>query len=152
MIEFARTTDYAAVKSILTDKRCFHRIVNDSCPPLDQFEPEGMERFTAVLAREDGEAVGIFLLADGTKPGFCEVHFCFVPAVWGRTIAIGRAFVAWVWEYTSLVCLRGPIPSYNRLALELAQECGFSRYGVVPEAGLKNRKRFDLILTEARRP
>lgn len=152
MTNFERTTDYDTVRSILTDKRCYVRMVNDFAPSVSQFEMLDMDRFSVILAREHGNPVAVFLIGDGHAPGIGEIHFCFVPGVWGRTTEIGRAFMGWTWANTSLHCLRGPIPSYNRLALELAEECGFEPYGIQGIAGTRNGKEYDLILTEARRP
>lgn len=150
MITFEHTRNMEAVERILTNPRCYCRMANDAAPKVEDFRIRN-RNFTPVLAWEDGAPVAAFLLFPGAGPATAEVHFCFVPATWGRTKEIARAFVTWCWRETSVDRLEGPVPSYNRLALELARAAGFRQYGVQPGAGTKHGLVFDRILMEALR-
>lgn len=147
---FERTEDLALVRAILTEPRCWRRMANDQAPAVEAFQPKLRPGLEYIVARDVGELVALFLLV--AVEGGTECHFCFVPRVWGKTAAIARAFVAWVWEETACTRLIGPVPSYNRLALKLAMEVGFTEYGRQPEAVQKGGKSYDRILMSITRP
>ncbi len=131
-----RSTDYAAVRKLLTEPRTWRRIMGGgTVDPHFAVEPrEGLEFITA---RETGSLLAVFLIERGR-----EVHFAFAPSAWGRTLPIARAFLEWVWANTEYTRLVGPVPRYNRLALRLARAAGFEETGT---AGA-------LILLEIRKP
>src|SRR5438105_10316579 len=126
--EFERTADLELVRELLTHPQCWSRMVNDHAPARAVFHIEARADLEFVLASEDGEPAAVFLLRAGG--GFAETHFSFLPAAWGRSEAIARAFVAWVWANTHYRRLVGPVPAYNRLALRLAKRVGFTQFGI----------------------
>jgi hypothetical protein len=95
---------------------------------------EGIEY---VLAFVDSAPAAVFLIVRGT-----EIHFCFVPAFWGRSEPVARGFIAWLWENTPAGLYNGPVPAHNRLALQLAKRVGFTEISRTPE----------LVLLEIRKP
>ena len=119
---FSRTTDYPLIRHILTQPQCWRRMVNDAAPEPASLPIEARPDLQYILAEEWQYPAALFLLRDcGT---FGEVHFCFLPHAWGRSEAIAREFLAWVWANTDFKRLVGPVPSYNRLALKLAKQAG----------------------------
>jgi hypothetical protein len=162
LYSFARSSDYALIREILTEPRCWRRMRHPSvetflvapvegidyilayehercgCDPVHDYVPicapydEQVERCVA-----GRRPVAVFLIVQGV-----EIHFCFVPEAWGRTLPCARAFLTWVWTYTDAKRLLGPVPIHNRLALRLACACGFKEYAT----------RGGHVLTEIERP
>jgi hypothetical protein len=129
---FERSTDYALIREILVEPRCYRRMTGVRSQEsgvrieLDVGPRDGIE---FVLARaDDGAPTAVFLIVAGV-----DVHFCFVPAFWGRTEATARGFIAWCWAETVYKLLHGHVPVHNRLALQLAQRVGFTEYGRTSE-------------------
>lgn len=149
---FCQTDDLDLVKRLLTEGRCWRRMVDDSAPMPEAFTPQQREGLTYVLARDKGRLLGLFVLVACEQ--VAEVHFCLTPDAWGRrtTVKVGRAFVEWVWEHTGLTWLLGPVPAHNRLALTLAKACGFSDFLVQRNCISKGGKLFDLITLQQKRP
>lgn len=154
MMTFQRTEDYGLVQRILTDARCWRRMVNDTAPPVEEFQVGPAPNIRYILACEDALALGVFLLVTtpATAPTGAEVHFCILPEEWGDTKRIAEGFLAWVWGKTSITYLHGPVPSYNKLALKLAESVGFvqqeSFTGSVPRGG----KKYNIIHLVMERP
>jgi RimJ/RimL family protein N-acetyltransferase len=149
---FERTGDMELVKRILTDKRCWRRMCDDSAPAPDVFAPVQRAELQYVLARDRGRLLGLFILV--VRDTAAEVHFCFSPEAWGRrtTVKTGQAFVEWVWKSTPLTWLLGPVPQHNRLALTLAKACGFSDFMTQRGCVSKGGKPYDLLTLQIRRP
>lgn len=149
---FERTNDMGEVKRILSEGRCWRRMVDDSAPLPEAFTPRQRDGLTYVLARDRGRLLGLFVLV--AQETAAEVHFCLLPEAWGRstTVKTGRAFVEWVWENTPLTWLLGPVPSHNRLALRLAKACGFTDFMVQRGCVSKGGKVFDLVTLQQKRP
>lgn len=117
-MNFAVSTDYAAIRKILTDPRCMRKM---DPRPFEVGPREGLEY---VLAVENNKPIGVFLILDGV-----ELHFCFSPDVWGHTLDVARGFLDWLWSNSTANVLVGPVPKRNRLALSLALRAGFKEYG-----------------------
>ena len=150
-MEFVITRDMEELRSMLTIRPCYVRCTDDSAPRRDKFKIEDPDRFIAVLAKgpKGNEAVFLLFPSDAKT---AEVHFMFVPTAWGRTKSTAREFIRWVWENTSLERLLGPVPSHNRLALQLAQSVGFTKYGVEVAVGKRHGHPFDRIMLERLKP
>lgn len=146
--EFIITHDMELVERLLKRPMCYSRMVNDECPAVEDFHIDDDGRFISILAYHEAEMVGVFMLFP-KSPAMAEVHFCLSPMVWGRTRRIATEFLQWVWLNTSIMTLTGPVPAYNRLALELALDVGFEKVAVKPNAIKKHGKQFDMIITEA---
>lgn len=151
MLEFKPTTDYALLNSILTNPACYRRMANDQAPQIEDFSTKP-GNFEAVLMIRNRKTVGMCLLIP-KQPGQAEIHFCFTPESWGRTKDTAIRLVKWIWEHSAAIhSLIGPVPSYNRLALQLAKAAGFVPRAEVASGGTKRGRPFDLIITEATRP
>lgn len=133
---FARSTDYELIQEILKEPRCFRRMTQGllQAEALTIGPVRGIEY---ILARVDSAPAAVFLIVGGR-----ELHFCFVPAFWGRSLPIARGFMAWLWENTAGCLYSGAVPSHNRLALQLALRVGFI---VVDRRG-------GIVLTQIERP
>jgi RimJ/RimL family protein N-acetyltransferase len=145
---FERTTDLGLVRRILTLPSCYRRMANDTAPSPEVFRIWLSDQVEYILAREGGRPAALFLLVQPAP----EVHFCFLPWKWGHALPVARAFLKWTWVNTSYRRLVGPVPAYNRLALKLAKDAGFTRFGAEPLAVRKHGKSYDRILLELKRP
>jgi len=141
-VTFTRTTDYARVRKILADPRCYRRMVNDAAPDIEAFTVAPREGLQFILAGD----VAVFLL-DGD-----ELHFCFHPAAWGDAERIACEFLAWAWDTFPHARFTGRVPAYNRLALRLALKVGFSVCGRETDAVVKNGRVYDRVLLAILRP
>lgn len=130
-------------------------MVNDAAPSVEKFA-EVVAAYPAlryVVGEENGAAVCLFLLqADCEHPGGIDVHFVFAPGAWGWSLPIAQAFTSWMWRETDASALIGRIPSYNRLALQLARAAGFVPYARLENVGFKHGKPFAVICTRLERP
>jgi len=150
-VELRPTQDRGLVRSILTNPRCYRRMVNDAAPMLEDFEvaPEtGCQYF---VAERSGEVAGLFVLRK-IEADVAEVHVCIVPAAWGTSAAIVRAFLAWAWQNTGYGKFVAPVPGYNRLALRLARSVGFRQSLQIPRQVSKHGKPHSLYLLGLYRP
>jgi hypothetical protein len=139
---FERSTDYAAIRELLIEPRCFRRMTGGQGPArasLDVGPREGFEFFTAM---EHDQLAAVFLLA--TSGEETEIHLCFAPHTWGRSAPIFVEFVRWVWRNTDHARLIGPVPNHNRLAVRLALAAGFTPFA--------SARGFDEIVFEVRKP
>lgn len=149
---FEFTENFELVRRILTDARCWRRMVNDSAPAMEAFEVGPSPNIRHVVAYENGLALAVFVLVAMSHPQAAEVHFCILPDEWGDSKRIADGFLAWLWQKTSLMELAGPVPSYNRLAIKLAKAVGFVQSIRVDQAVIKSGKSYNLIHLEMQRP
>jgi len=151
MITYDVTRDMDELKALLTIRPCYIRMGSDTAPKRENFQIKNPERFIAVLAKgPNGNEAAFLVFPSDDKTA--EIHFSFAPAAWGRTKFIARGFLQWVWANTTVDRLVGPVPSYNRLALQLAQAVGFKQYDVEVGAGKKHGQDFSRIMLERLRP
>ncbi len=143
---FETSTDYALVRSILTEPLCYSRMIDDRAPNREDFECGPVPGVEYLIARCGVQPAGVFLLDRD------EVHFCILPSCWGHTEEIARAFLAWVWHTTGRQKLIGRLPAHNRLALRLARKVGFVEVDRSPRAIRKRGKVYDVLLMEMERP
>lgn len=135
---FTRSTDYEAIKALLTEPRAWRRMCGAMGTP-ETFEVGPKDGLEYILATEHGKPVAVFVVLQGV-----EVHFCFAPGVWGRTLEIAQAFLEWLWSHAETAMLIGPIPKRNRLALSLALRAGFKKSDYTD--------REDMVYTYMKRP
>lgn len=152
---FHLTTDVALIRSLLTEPRVYRRMVNDAAPSAERFgelvgNHPGMRY---VVAEDSGTMLGLFVVqADLDYDAGADIHFCFVPEAWGRSVDVAQGFLKWLWSETHFQMAIGRIPEYNRLALKLAKQVGFVPYGCEVDAVTKHGKLYDLICTRIQRP
>ena len=149
---YQRTFDYALIRSILT-LPCFYKFITDDFSvPVEQFQPAEHESIWYVLAFEGDELRGLF--AFEPENTICwKIHVCLLPRCWG---AKGREALQgvfeWIWENTPCLRIVGHVPSYNRLALKLALECGMILYGLNYKSIMKYGKLHDQVLVGISKP
>ncbi len=119
--EFSR--DYDKIRAFLVEPRCWRRMVNDAAPKPEHFTVQYQPGLLHVLAMEGALLVSVFLLK--WKDGYIEVHFCIAPYAWGEAKRIVMEFLRWIWKETEIERMIAMVPSYNRLALKLAESVGF---------------------------
>lgn len=151
MIRFQRTDDMEQVRKILAIPALYRRMTDDSAPYMENFTVPHSDRYLPILAIGDLGPCAVFLLVP-RYPASAEVHFAFLPSIWGTTGDICRQFIEWVWRTTSLKRLYGPVPRHNSLALRLAKSVGFTEVGVSVGAIMRHGVPCDLLLLEMGRP
>lgn len=114
---FSRSTDYSAIRELLMDPRAQRRMTGEAVRFVGVGPGADLEYVTAT---EGSKLVAVFVVLKEI-----EVHFCFSPESWGRTIEISKEFLKWAWENLNSSVLIGPVPTRNRLALKLAKRAGF---------------------------
>jgi len=150
-MEFIITRDMDEVRALMTIRPCYVRMGDDSKPRVDEFKIKNPDSFIAVMAKGPKGTEAAFLIFPSDSKT-AEIHFTFAPAAWGRTKTIARGFLQWVWDNTTLERLIGPVPNFNRLALQLAQGVGFKQYDVQVGVGKRHGHPFDRIMLERLRP
>lgn len=133
---FERSIDYATIRAIFERPECWRRMTGSEA--LQQFTVGPRAGYEYILVKEEGNPVAVFLVLENT-----EVHFVFIPEVWGRTLEIAKGFLDWAWIHIDTPVLIGPIRKGNRLALKLAKRAGFVEYP---------HDEGDLIFTVLQRP
>ena len=152
MIRFERSTDYELIREILTEPRCWRRMTGSrsresgaKSQEPGAFQVGPLEGIEYVLARFDCAPAAVFLIE-----GRAALHFCFVPAFWGRSEAVARGFIEWLWQNTTAGLYKGHVPEHNRLALQLAKRVGFTEKKT--EGGSQESGDGRLIVLEIERP
>jgi len=152
MIEFERSTDYALIRQVMTHARVWPHITDDGSPNVDSFHPVESESFWYVLARRDGELLGLFLFVPENMITW-SVHTCLLPVAWGPVAReCGRGVAEWIWRETLCHRIVTTVPVTNTLALEFAKSCGMRAFGRNPQSILKGGKLVDQILLGISRP
>ncbi len=153
MVKFERTSDVDLIRQILTESpRAYSQMKNDMAPARHQFQVHLPATMMPVLVSQNDTPVGIVLM-DLRAPTVARIHFCLLPAVWGKSaLVIGMKFLKWVWQTTSLNTLQAPVPSYNLLARKFALSLGFIQTGMEDHVGRKHGKPFGLMLMKMERP
>lgn len=149
---FERTFDFNVIKRIVTDRKVYPHVSDDSAPAPEDYRPDlDSAKFWHVLCRLDGVILGLFILLVGEDDAW-EVHTCLLPRAYGKAAQAGRALLAWLWRHTPCRRIRTCVPEYNRLALRLAKDCGMTEYRRELELYSKFGKRHDVIFLETWRP
>lgn len=153
------TSDLDLVASIVGEPRCRRRMRNDAdLGPLA--DPRLLEMAyrvggVAFVVVSEPQPVGVFVLCNTPEARFpeaAEVYQCVSPSVWGRTEAIARGWLDWVWRETGIRKLIAHIPTYNRLSLRLAKRVGFREIGLLERLGTKNGREFGSTTLAIDRP
>ncbi|WP_440966157.1 GNAT family N-acetyltransferase [Massilia sp. GER05] len=137
-----RTHDMRLVAQIMAHPSIFPHIAEDGVDCPDPLDHPG---FFWMLATDDGEAAGLFLVH--ARGAVCfEMHTMILPAFWGApATAAARALLAWA--FTELGCqkLVTSVPEYNRAALRFAIANGMRREGVNRASFLRRGQLIDQI-------
>ena len=150
MFTFEFTSDLELIRAILTGKRVWYRMVCDAAPAPEALHLAPCDSIRYAVIRREQSPVGMFLLLGNQTEA--EVHFCFLPEIWGESWKIGQQAVAWIWQQTQLRKMVGPVPEFNRLALQFARKLGFQETPPIPSGHTKHGKPYNLIPLLLMRP
>jgi hypothetical protein len=152
MLTFARTTDMALVRSILTHPKLYPHLADDASPRPEDFEPIDHPAILYLLVSRGGIPLGVFMLIP-QNAATLEVHTALLPSAWGSAaIEATKRGTEWVWENTAFSRVVTNVPAYNRLALRLAERSGMKRFGINERSFLKNGQLYDQIMLGISRP
>lgn len=152
MITFEITKDLDTIQRIVTHPKIYNPSKDDFAPEAEEWKPPMSEAVNYVLAKEDEEIIGIFVVVF-ESPIFCKIHLGFLPSAWGeRAASAAKAFPQWLWQTSNCVRLVGEIPDWNELAIRMAGLMGMKKYGENPQSILKQRKLHSLVLMGMSRP
>lgn len=147
---FARTRDFALVRSVLTHRSQI-RMASDDATPAD-WRPNEDERVIYITAIAPtscaafAELAGIFTLIPQNAVCY-EIHAALLPACWGpRTREALRGAIEWAWRETPARRITASIPAYNRLAIRLARDAGMQEYGTNAASFLRGGVLHDQVL------
>lgn len=137
---FARTTDLAIVRRIMTEPTVYRNITDDGCPPASDFRPVEDSRLWYVLVSDGANVIGLFMFVP-LNAATWEVHTCLLPVARGP-LAHQAAWevLDWLWRNTPCQRLITNVPAFNRLALKFAKEAGMQEFGFNPNSYLKGGK------------
>jgi len=133
-----RSHNTKAIGQILNHPRVYG-MVSDDCSPDPFLPPEG--GFYIVNDAETG-----VVRLDQAGAMTCAAHIATLPVMRGKAKMFVKDALDWGFQntlYTKVIAL---IPEFNRLAIKLCDDCGFSREGISTKSFLKNWKMHDQIL------
>jgi len=149
---FERTTDYALIKRIVTDKSVYPFVSDDYSPAPKDYEPIKSDAVWHVLVRDGEEVLGLWIIIP--QNAVCwEIHTCLLPNAYGeRAKRAGKQVVQWIWDNTTCLRLVTNVPEYNRLAHKFAKAAGMIEYGRNPKSYMKTQILHDQILLGMSKP
>jgi RimJ/RimL family protein N-acetyltransferase len=144
-VKIENTNDWDLVRKIVTHEKVYDHISDDFSPAAHDWQPFKSEGIYYLLVTED-HPLGLFALFQHN--GICwTVHTCLLPEAYGeKAKEAGKEGQRWMWENTPCQRIITEVPSYNRLALKFAKDCGMTEYGVNPKSYMKHGKLRDVVL------
>ena len=76
----------------------------------------------------------------------CQVHITVLPELWGKAKDFIIEATRWFFDNTKYLKIITLIPTYNRLAIRLAEKCGMKKEGCIKKSFLKNWKIYDQLV------
>lgn len=130
----------------MTHPKLYPWLADDFYPVAEDFEPMGGEAIVYLLAFDGHELLGLYI-THSINTLLWEVHHALLPHCWGkRALEVGRAFEAFMWEFTPAQVLLGLTPACNRLALRYAKQLGMTESGRLQGAYQRGGERHDLVI------
>lgn len=124
-----RTMNLEDVSTILNHPKVYRMISDDLSP--ERYDP--VEALYVINDEKTGTG-----RADPFTGTCCSVHIAATPELWGKAESFAREAIGWVFSNTIYSKMVAFIPEYNRLAISLANRCGFSKEGLIHKSFLKN--------------
>lgn len=151
-LTFERSEDWALIKRIATHPRIYPSISDDFSPKREEWEPFKGDEIWYLVARDNGEVLGMFALIQSNK--ICwQVHTCMLPSSWGElALRAAKEATEWVWKNSPCLRLITEVPAYNRIALHFAKSAGMTEYGVNPTSYMHAGKLWDVTLLGVSKP
>ena len=94
---------------------------------------------------------GLFLLVSKSETVF-ECHLALLPLAYGKSVLLGKSFVAWAWNHTKAESIQAPVVADNRLACSMVEKVGFRNTSRCAGTWLKGGFHHDLIVYEINKP
>jgi hypothetical protein len=146
-VEFARLTDFALVREVLTHPAIYPLIGDDYSPPVEEFKVNEHPEiwYVAALGRKDG--IGMFTLLPQNRVCW-EVHVVMLPWASKREKwEAARCLPAWLASHTPCRRLTAAVPASNWPALIYGTHGIRMRYvGRQEKAFMKAGQLLDLII------
>jgi RimJ/RimL family protein N-acetyltransferase len=124
---------------------------DDSSPPVEEYQPDQNPVIWYVLCWSGETFYGLLTFAPVNAITY-QVHCCLLPESFGRTAEVLRAGFRWFWRQSGSQRVEARIPSFNRLALRLANKAGMMEMCEMKRSFLKHGKRWDEVLLAIDRP
>ena len=131
------TTDKELISKILNHPKVYKWITDDCSPKV--YEPI-IHPSIIYLTDETKKWV---IRIDPINGICCQVHTTLLPEVWGLGVEIVREAIRWGFANTRYMKITTTIPVFNRLAIKLTKDSGFTKEGLIKKSFLKNWKLYD---------
>ena len=158
MIHFERSFDYELIRKIITHPRIYKHLVDDRCPPPEEYSPPQGEHIWYILVHDiypdagPEELLGCWIIHPHNSICY-EIHTALLPNAWGETAHRAvRLVFEWIWEHTPCLRLITTVPYPNRLALHFAYRAGMTVYGTNHQSWLQDGKLWDQICLGINKP
>lgn len=134
------TQDWELIKRIVTHKRVYSKVTDDSSVPAASWEPIKSPNMHYLLARNGIDVLGLFAVVRENSICF-KVHTCLLPHSYGdKATDAARELIRWVFRNLDCRRLITEVPEFNKLALKFAERSGMTQYGFNPASYLKDGK------------
>jgi RimJ/RimL family protein N-acetyltransferase len=145
LITFKRTWDTTLVESIVTHPKLYRFSSDDRSPRAEDWRAPVDPRCWYVLAYEDDELLGLYLVIEDFEAW--EIHVCLLPSAWGETaLRASREIAPWLFARSECPRLECAIREDNRLALRLALRAGFRVIDRLPSSWLQDGRAYDRMV------
>lgn len=128
--------------------RCYASVWKDIADDFTEdqtlFFPDMSEKNYWLTAYHDEQELGVFLGRPISSIQY-EVHIVLLPEAKGLSAQAARHAVKWMFDNTPCERLIGCIPVYNKLAIRVAHDSGFTDFGINEKSFMKNGKLWDQV-------
>ena len=107
------------------------------CPDVATWVPTIRQGINYIACYDEDQFRGIVVVVQRTDIQ-CESHIAFLPGAYGKTVAIGRACVQWIWDNTPYSEIVAPCIHENRLAAQFLTRVGFINCGPIGQTRIKD--------------
>lgn len=142
---FERTTDWALVKSVLTQPLIFDALHDDDGGTPEEWEPiDYPSLISYVTIRDASKFLGVVIVSRHSRV-LWEVHVALYPYIgWKLRLRAARAFLEWI-ERAGCRRVIGKVPAYNKYAIAFNRAAGMNVFGINHKAFLKHNMLHDEI-------
>lgn len=129
MLKYARTTDPALIRSMLTHPKVFRWLFEDGASAED-FEPVISPNIWYIVALDDRKPVGMFVFEPRTSVKYV-VALAIWPERWASAVPAFKGVVQYAFDMIpNMERIVGEVPSDNSHAMRLAKRAGFEMCGL----------------------
>lgn len=146
IVQFERTRDLDRVRWILTQPEIWAKVIDDSAPHSEEWQPNGHPDIWYVTASVGPHLLGLFTFIPLNAVCF-EIHVAMRKLAWGRPAEeAGKQIWAWMWEHSPARRIVATAPAFNRLVVRYAERSGMKKYGVNEKSFLRFGRLHDQVL------